>query len=103
MRVWEIVRLIEDSAVRATESDGLNVTFETPEGHAFQVFFDCGEPDYINWLHPMGADPKDTIHFWIDGEGRGIEALRYIAGNLLHLPHVGERLKQACMLRGFEL
>ena len=96
MKVWEIIRVIEESPVAVESSDGLNVVFRTPNGYLFSVFFDCDDPDYVNWIQPAG---EDRIWFWPDGDTRDghkhVHAAAYLAGNLIHLPHVAERLKLA--------
>lgn len=98
MKVWEVVKVIEESPVKCVSSDGLDVVFQTPEGYRYEVFFDCGEPDYLHWFD----EPDGTrIEFWAKSDGvdenreRARSAMAYIAGNLLHLPHVGDRLKIA--------
>ena len=95
MKVWEIVRIIEESPVKVVSSDlDLDVEFQTPDGHRYEVFMDCGEPDYLTWFQPAG---QERIEFWPenDDDNRAMTALGYLAGNLLHLPHVDERLKLA--------
>ena len=97
MKVWEIVRIIEESPVRVISDDGLDVVFQTPEGYRYEVFMDCGEPDYLNWFQPATGE---RIEFWSKSSesNRAVSALAYLAGNLLHLPHVDERLKVAVRL-----
>ena len=95
MKVWEIVRVIEESPVRVLSSDlDLDIVFVTTNGYQYSVFFDCGEPDYVNWITD---DNGERIDFWPKGgdNDRARSALAYLAGNLLHLPHVSERLKEA--------
>lgn len=103
MRVWEIVRVIEESPVKAISGDGINVVFQTPDGHAYDVFMDCGEPDYLHWIQIPGGD---RVEFWRKDEDeatRATTALGYLAGNLLHLPHVSDRLKKAAQQAGIVL
>ena len=99
MKIWEIVRLIEESPVKAISyHDSSDVTFETPEGHTFDVFFDCGEPDYLHWLSVKGGE---RVNFWAEHHGHNSAA--YLASNLIAMPHVSERLKQAAIRAGFTL
>lgn len=105
MKVWEIIRVIEESPVKAIDGDSIEITFETPEGFQYHVFFDCGEPDYLNWIQQPG---EERIDFWPsptdDSErSRAVTALTYLAGNLIALPHVAERLKKAAVIAGMLL
>lgn len=101
MKVWEIIRIIEEEPVRATLKCGSEIEFSTPAGHRYEVFFDCGEPDYLNWFQPAG---QDRIDFWPDAKVcRALSGLNYLAGNLVLLPHVEQRLKQAAHFAGFVL
>lgn len=101
MKVWEIIRIIEEEPVKAVGGDGIDIIFETPHGHRYEVFFDCGEPDYLHWFEPKG---ESQINFWPENaEGRVADALRYLAGNLLAFPHVSERLKIAALRAGIRL
>lgn len=93
MQIWEIVKVVEEQPVKVIHSDlDLDVDFETPDGWRYQVFFDCDEPDYLNWIEsPDGL----VFKFWKSTDERETVALGYLAGNLLHMADVSERLKAA--------
>lgn len=99
MKVWEIIRVIEESPVRATLKSGSDIEFTTPDGHRFEVFMDNDEPDYLNWFY---AADGERIDFWPDAElSRALTGLNFLASNLLAMPHVAERLKTAARFQGF--
>lgn len=95
MKVWEIIRIIEESPIKAIDGDDITTIFETPDGHRFSVFFDCGDPDYVNWIKPNDADRIDLFSVLSQQRNRATEALAYLASNLIHLPHVDKRLQDA--------
>lgn len=91
MKVWEMIRAIEEAvAFKSVFYDGVSdVVFETPDGWQFEVFMDCGEPDYINWVQPPGGE---RIDMWKRGNDH--EAA-FLAGNAIHFKDVSARLLDA--------
>ncbi|KKM06766.1 hypothetical protein LCGC14_1740730 [marine sediment metagenome] len=67
IRIWKMLKALEDLADDPSQLanlvyDGVaDWTFTTKDGWSFEVFFDCGDPDYLNWIRfPTG----EVFDFW---------------------------------------
>jgi hypothetical protein len=84
MKLWQIVQAIEDAeTIVAEHYDNVSdVIFRTAAGWRFEVFMDCGEPDYMHWIE---APDGQRFEFNFDRSPWG-----FIASNLVEL--LGDRL-----------
>ena len=92
MQLWPAVRALEEglregAAVSVEPDDGfMDITFTTAAGWRFNIFFDCGCPDFVNWVEsPAG---ERFVHRVDDDH-----ALGYVLSQVILHPPLLARLK----------
>ena len=86
MKIWEFARQLEDVDIVSTEYDGISdVTYTTSEGWKFQVFFDGGELDYIQFIWGGDGNKLDISEAY-GGMGS------YFARNFICVPDIADKL-----------